>query len=1034
MKNQIRKDLMGNQKLWSLAGASIVLQKNAHQTAQLAAAELARYLYFLTGKNSPIAERLPNSGATVILSSKIAQSLGVAIDRKKIGEQGYLLKTIRKNNRLFVIIAATKPVGILYGVYGLLEELGMGFYAGGDTFPALPSRAQISADIEQYRNPAFAVRGNMLHYNFLCGCTNWGLDDYKFYFDQLARMRCNLLLMHWYDDEPGAAYEVNGEYLAGGVTPNPLTKPWGARESLRTSQYYFGSGKFFDEEIYSSPMGEDFPDLITEIKRTEVIFSQATSYALKAGVQVAAGFEAPRSDPTDRTVRERFRARLCQFLERNPSLSYFALWEHEGGGCSGSAPPPAKSRAKALMEQNRKSFAYLGNDHRIWEAIRFGEFAKIAAGVLKREFSHLNLVIVGWGGDRWMRFADYCLAYDKILPQDVIFTCHDNIDASFGPNVSTPWGQLPPHRQRWAMPWVEGDIDDCWVRQPNVESLGSLAPDALNKGCQGLLTLQWRTRDVEEETGYVAQYSWDTTLTPRKFYHTMARHAFGPEHEIMMANVLETLQSLGARWTGVRGTAECSLMQWTGWDPHFPFELEGNAPSYLLVKVSRIVRSLSEVPSDGTGPGEGAFHLRTNKKKDKKARFDTARLGIKEMKQIAARLKKLVGQTNKTLLRRELIAIGEAVYLLREKLVAYGMSTASYIALDSFLVALHQLHRNAGSRSHFATLRRLRSNLAELRNEYCRKGNIIHLERLDYLISTMDFVMYYDRAVMLMADGELVEKALKEAAAARKSGHEQNADRIAALAYRRLIAAGMQTAIEAFCRKLTTRCDFGTLTTINIKPVPLYWETIGRIEEYLEAVPPREVFARGWHKEVWVSWLPSKQTGGYHLYRRLEGEKVWRRINKKPLGADFSMFIDHPKKSGSYEYTVAPISQSGRIGPRSHVARAICGKKGKAPRIVACKPYSRIEAAKSFPLKVVVLTDREISDVSIVYRRSTDRAWKRVEMFQRFRYSYKGMIPDSNIIGGTMEWYVEARDSDGSRSVWPETADAGLPWSITVTG
>ena len=93
----------------------------------------------------------------------------------------------------------------------------------------------------------------MLHYNFLCGCTNWGLADYKFYLDQLARMRMNMLLMRWYDNEPGAAHEVSGEYLTGGRTPNSLSRPWGAIESLRTSQFSFDTGRFFDEEIFTGP-------------------------------------------------------------------------------------------------------------------------------------------------------------------------------------------------------------------------------------------------------------------------------------------------------------------------------------------------------------------------------------------------------------------------------------------------------------------------------------------------------------------------------------------------------------------------------------------------------------------------------------------------------------------------------------------------------------------------------------------------------------------------------------------------------------
>jgi hypothetical protein len=70
---------------------------------------------------------------------------------------------------------------------------------------------------------------------------------------------------------------------------------------------------------------------------------------------------------------------------------------------------------------------------------------------------------------------------------------HFIIQSATDPSLAPPghhtvslWGHHFPYR-------VEGDIDDCSLRQPNVESLGLLAPDALRKGCQGLLTLQWRT-------------------------------------------------------------------------------------------------------------------------------------------------------------------------------------------------------------------------------------------------------------------------------------------------------------------------------------------------------------------------------------------------------------------------------------------------------------------------------------------------------------------------------------------------------------
>ena len=802
--------------LLSLAGAAIVLAGGADETTRLAAGELARYLYLLTGQVSAIIDALPKAGTAVVLDQEIAAKLQITAPAEQVGEQGYRLAALAHGDLRALVIAAAAPAGVLYGVYDLLEELGMGFYAGGDTFPELPCAAEIPAALDRLRRPAFTVRGNMLHYNFLCGCTTWGLADYKFYFDQLARMRCNMLLIHWYDYEPTAGYEFNGEYFAA-VTPNSLTRPWGATASLRTSEFSFGTGKLFDEEIFSAPDGEDLPDLLSEVKRTEATFRAATHYARGAAIGIAAGFETPRTDPTDPQVQARFQARVRQFVRRNPEITHFALWQHESGGCVGSEPPAPGSAAAELLESQRALFAYLGNEQRVWEAIRYGAFAQLAHAVLAEEAPGKSMVMVGWGGDRWMQFADYCLGYDKLFPANVIFTCHDNIDASMGPNVSTPWGQLPPERERWAMPWVEGDIAACAVRQPHVDDLGRLAPDALHKGCQGLLTLQWRTRDVEEETGFIARFSWNTALTPEAFLHELAAHAFGGDLEQEMGKRLCALQALGEHWTGVRGTQECGHMRWAGWVPHFPFELGADTADYLIPKVEATLRAFSLVPE--TRDSEAAFHLLPQEQQAATAQVDMTRPGVAEMQQVLARLQELRGETDVPRLRTALRAIEETVYALRPDMVAFGMQGIGYQAIDGFLIAIHHLWRNAGVTEHMAKLLTLREEIAALRDQYLAAGRVVRLERLDYLAATMDCALNFDSAVLLLADGEYVEQALARAETLRESD-PATAAVIAAETYADLIDAGMQRAVQAFADKLTTRCDFGTLTTINVKPMP----------------------------------------------------------------------------------------------------------------------------------------------------------------------------------------------------------------------
>jgi len=1008
-----------------LRGVPIVAGCRPSATIKTAAMELARFLHLLSGIPSPVVPDLPSRGPAIVLDPKTANRFSPAGHGSKPHEQSYRVRALRRGRDPVLVICSPSPVGILYGVYAVLEELGMGFYAGGETYPDLPADISIPATLDISASPAFRVRGNMLHYNFLCGCTTWGLDDYRFYFDQLARMRCNMLLMHWYDNEPGAAGHLHGEYFAGGRTPSTLTKPWGATAALRTSQFSFGTSKFFDEEVFTSPAGEDLPDLLTEIKRSEAMFDNACAFARDVGIHIAAGFEAPRADPTDRTVREKFEARLRQFIEKYPHITHFALWQHESGGCVGSPPPPAGSDAARLMRQRAGLFSYLGNDQRVWEAIRFGRFAEIALQILEKEAAGLRLVLVGWGGDRWMRFADMCLGYDRILPQQVAFTCHDNIDASMGPTVSEAWGKLPAGRERWAMPWVEGDIDDCHVRQPHVESLGLLASDALAKGCQGLLTLQWRTRDVEEETGYIARFAWDTSLTPDRFYRLLARHAFGRDQEKRMARHIATLQRLGARWTGVRGTCECGAMKWTGWTPHFPFEADDAALDYLIPKFAELEDALAEVPR--AADSEAAFHLISGASAGAASQRDESRPGVAQVKKLKERLLELRGR-GEAEIRAGLRAIEEELYSIRPGLVSFGMTSRSYHAIDGLLIAMHHVWRNAGARKHFRILRRIRRDLEDLRSAYLRQKRHERLERLDYLANTMDFAANYDRAVMLLADNESVDRALARAGELSAAGDAERASEVAAAAYSELVSAGMKEAIEAFTRKLTTRCDFGTLATLNVKPLPLYWDTLGKLEQYMTAAPPRDLTAVGKVEEVRLSWEPAPRAAALVLRRRPPGGK-WLLASRKPLDGNCTMFLDRPGRPGEYEYGICALDANGWESPMSHTARAIVGRKHPPPRLVACKPAGRLRPNEDWFLRVVAVSDRQIRSVTLRYRLFFTREWVAWPLIRRFRESWTACVPADRVPKGILEFFIEACDERGLVSRWPATAPR-LPWTL----
>ena len=998
-----------------LAGAPIVLPDGAGETAQVAALELARYLYLLTGLPSPVVDHLPQQRAAVVLDPDVARTLGVDPGPDKLGGQGFAIHTGTHAQVRYAAVVAATPRGLLHGAYALLEELGVGFYLGGHTLPDGTTRADLPLGIGKTQRPVFAVRGNLLHDNLLIGTTTWGLPDYQFHFDQLARLRCNTLLTLWYcDHAPEIWDETGGRFLNDRPIMSTLTRPWRARASLRTSQFSFGTGDCFDEEVFSNPAVETIDDPIAQRQQIARVFAEATRYARRLGIDVASGFSPPvgdvnaPADPTDPEVVERFKERLRRYLARNPDLAYFVLLNHESGGCSGTAPPTGPGAAHDLLVRQRDRFAYLGNPRRVWEAIRYGRFAETAHEVLHEVAPQVRLVLSGWGGDRWMHFADYCLAYDKRLPRDVIFACSDNIDASFAPTVSAAWGELPPSRQRWAVPWVENDGSDCWSPQPHVETLGRLAPDALRKGCQGLLTMQWRTRDMEEETGFAARFAWDPSLTPKAFCDRMARDAFGPDHVQPMAENLLTLQRLGCRWTGVHGTPEVGEMIFTGWKPHAPFELGPDAVQFLLPFARGAKECLGADPSH---------------------------LGVHELTEVVARLEGLASETDPDRLRQELADLEEMAFGVRPELVHRGMTPAEFSAVDSFLLRLHHLVRNVGVASHMATLGRIRTHLAGMREQLVAERHVGRLERVDFLAATLDFAVHYDRVAMLLADGEEIDRALQEARARRDAGDTDGAGVVAARAYERLVATGMRDAVLALTRKLTTRCEFGVLATVNIKPLAAYWEAVGQLASLMPAAPPRELSAGVYGNDVHVWWAPPGAAGeadGLHVYRAAPDSGRPVRLTVDPLPRDAVTFIDRPGRTGRYQYTVTAVCGPHWESPHSHPADVALGRHAPGPQIVAPQPPGMVEAGQPVTVRVAVLSRHPVTQVALHYRSGAQTRWQTLPMLRRFRCAYHARIPDSAVAPGLVKFFVEATDASGRTACWPATALQGRPWTAGV--
>ncbi len=142
-------------------------------TASFAAVELRDYLRRLTGARDSWqivkpAELAPSRGQAAILISTfgdlppaykkaLAPSSAAA---KKLGPEGYLLRTVSVSGVPVLVVAAPGRVGLLYGVYGLLDKLGVRWYAPEKLHEVLPAAPLASFPaFDAAETPGFPTRG-----------------------------------------------------------------------------------------------------------------------------------------------------------------------------------------------------------------------------------------------------------------------------------------------------------------------------------------------------------------------------------------------------------------------------------------------------------------------------------------------------------------------------------------------------------------------------------------------------------------------------------------------------------------------------------------------------------------------------------------------------------------------------------------------------------------------------------------------------------------------------------------------------------
>jgi alpha-glucuronidase len=109
------------------ASVSSLVEGAQSPTLNAARDELRRGLEGLLGRPVTVARAMDGDGGIIFgtpASSRAVASLGLPLGG--LGEEGYLIRSLRTQGRTIIVIAANKDVGVLYGAFELLRRIQIG--------------------------------------------------------------------------------------------------------------------------------------------------------------------------------------------------------------------------------------------------------------------------------------------------------------------------------------------------------------------------------------------------------------------------------------------------------------------------------------------------------------------------------------------------------------------------------------------------------------------------------------------------------------------------------------------------------------------------------------------------------------------------------------------------------------------------------------------------------------------------------------------------------------------------------------------
>ncbi len=944
----------------------IIISKQADPKEEYAAKELQRYLYQLTGSKIEIESGGNISSDCFVIGTtqtnkvlaELAQDGHFMPATDELTDQGYVLKTLTVDGGKTLIITATDPQGVLYGVYGLLDDYyNIGFYMGGDVIPT-PKRALEIVNVDERKRPRQHTRGMLPWTNFPQSATVYSFEDYRFVLDQMAKMRMNLLHIHNYNMKFNK--EVHKEMFHNWSYKGHM--PRCAFATARTghgwacpgwdvNKYLFGADALFDDYDFGSDatLHNDSLSNVQVYDKGRSLFKKVIEYAHKRGIKIALGIDidiVPQEFKTPADNPEMVEARINQLIEDYPQLDVLLCFQSEG------------------IHQDKKNF---DKWHRI-----FDQMYK----TVKEKAPQIKIGISGWGLSEESA---------KDMPEDVIAAPIAHYSASFED------GSIYHDREFWACPWLERDFHSSQYYYPyDINLSDTIKSYAQRKdNLKGLYCLTWRLTDaVDAKMSYIAKAPWDLDDkydSSYDVYYEYAKENYGEKFAEAITEIINENEPFAS------GFAECMPT------PEFSGSNRPSGGGYLLnidkLSISAPDGVTTEIQAEDHTENKGTQHADRSGggkcvgyiKHGDWIKFDNVPFGMEPGK-ITAVVASATKQGGDIQIRLD-SPTGPELGLIEVK------DTGGWQSWKEFSIEIEQV---AGEHDVYLMF----LNKPKDDSDMARK----QLEVIDECIQNCTNDNKRRRLEMLRCR---IQAALDHIMLDQKFPYVTWQD----LPHR------FESWAQNFMYRINDISSLGNIMSTQTRFVQLrYTGKIDELRKDLEIQPPGCVKACGTNDGAIVTWK-NEQTNvtGFNVYR--DGQK----LNKLPLAPASASYRDTTTGIYNYTVTSISADGDESMASIPDMCMAGNADNEK-PEIVVISPPTSVYRGQSFEITARVMDNRcnEQITANFYYRPAGAMNWRMMPMQRRTKAIFTASFePKDNTT--LYEYYIKADDGKNT-SLYPRGA------------